>query len=715
MGDTIYLFLRRFEKITKNTDLFMAVGLVAIIGVMLIPLPAFILDILLTLSITLSMLILLVALYAKRPLDFSVFPSLLLLTTLYRLALNVASTRLVLTQGSNGPQAVGHVISSFGQFVVGDNYAIGFVVFVILVVINFVVITKGSGRVAEVAARFTLDAMPGKQMSIDADLNAGLINEKEARARRREIEMEADFYGSMDGASKFVRGDAIAGIIIMLVNIVGGLFIGMFQKNLDLATAARFYTTMTIGDGLVSQIPALIVSTAAGIIVTRNSADQDMGQDLTRQLFSRWKAVGIVGGILAFLGFVPGLPTLPFLFMAAILGAVAWVIRRFESDEEENKKKTAEEEATKPKKENIESLLPLDLIELEVGYALINVVESNQSGDLLERIVSIRKQFALEFGIVVPSIHIRDNLQLNPGEYRLLIKGNKVAGGMLRADCLLAMDPGNVTTHLEGIPTKEPAFGLDALWIGKSMKEEAELAGYTVVDLPTVMATHVTEVIRTHAAELFGRQEADALIENLKKQYPKVVEELIPNILPLGTVVRVLQSLLREQVSIRDLRTIFETLSDEGNKSKDPEVLTEQVRRSLARAITRKYVLEDGHIQVITLGRHLEELIANSLLQTEQGVQLVMDPQSAQEMINNIARAIEQHPEIAGQPILLTSPTARRHIYKLTSRFIPQLIVLAHTELTPDVNISSVALVDLGRVAHAPDNFESRQGDMNAG
>ena len=695
MSDALYLFLRKFERITKNTDLFMAVGLVAIMGVMLIPIPPFVLDILLTMSITLSMLILLVALYTQKPLDFSVFPSLLLVATLFRLSLNIASTRLILTVGNNGPQAVGRVISSFGQFVVGDNYVIGFVVFIILVVINFVVITKGSGRVAEVAARFTLDAMPGKQMSIDADLNAGLINEKEARARRREIEMEADFYGSMDGASKFVRGDAIAGIIITVINIIGGLCIGMFQKGLDLSTAAHYYTTMTIGDGLVSQIPALIVSTAAGIVVTRNSSEHDMSQDLARQLFTRWKAVAIVGGVLVVLGLVPGLPTLPFFFIAAVLGVIAWVVHRYEKDEVENKKKASDAEAAKPKKENIESLLPLDLIELEVGYALINVVESNQSGDLLERIVSIRKQFALEFGIVVPSIHIRDNLQLNPGEYRLLIKGNKVAGGTLRADCLLAMDPGNVVTRIEGIPTKEPAFGLDAIWIGKAMKEEAELAGYTVVDLPTVMATHITEVIRTHAAEMFGRQEADSLIENLKKQYPKIVEDLIPNILPLGAVVRVLQNLLHEQVSIRDLRTIFETLADEGTKSKDPEVLTEQVRRSLARAITRKYISDDGQIQVITLGRHLEELVANSLLQTEQGVQLVMDPHSAQEMIEHIAQTIEAHPEIASQPILLTSPTARRHIYKLTSRFIPQLIVLAHTDLTPDVHISSVGQVDL--------------------
>ncbi len=693
--DDIFQFLRKFEKYTKNADLFMAFGLVSVLAVMLIPLPPFLLDIALTLSLTLSILILLVALYTRKPLDFSVFPSLLLITTLFRLALNVASTRLILTEGHNGPQAVGQVISAFGQFVVGNNYVIGFVVFVILVVINFVVITKGSGRVAEVAARFTLDAMPGKQMSIDADMNAGLITEKEARQRRREIEMEADFYGSMDGASKFVRGDAIAGIIITIVNIVGGLFIGMFQRNLDLATAAKYYTMLTIGDGLVAQIPALIVSTAAGIVVTRNSGGQDMGQDLARQLFMKWKALAIVSGILTMLGIVPGLPGLPFFFMSALLGVTAWMIRRLDQDKEDVAKKHVQDEATKPKKENIESLLPLDLIELEVGYALINVVESNQSGDLLERIVSIRKQFALDLGIVIPSIHIRDNLQLNPGEYRVMIKGNKVAGGTLRADCMLAMDPGNVSARVDGIATKEPAFGLDAIWISKNSKEEAEIAGYTVVDLPTVMATHITEVIRAHAYELFGRHEADSLIENLKKQYPKVVEDLIPNVLALGVVVRVLQNLLKEHVSIRDLRTIFEALADEGSRTKDTEMLTENVRKSLARTITRKYMNDEGQVQVMTMGRQLEEMVSNSLLQTEQGVQLVMDPHSAQDMINRIARTIETHPEIAGQPILLTSPTARRHIHKLTARFIPQLIVLSHNEITTDANISSVGQVEV--------------------
>jgi flagellar biosynthesis protein FlhA len=696
--ENVFQFFKKFDFLTKNSDLFLAFGMVVVLAVMLIPLPPLLLDLNLTLSITLSVLILLVSLYTQKPLEFSVFPSLLLMTTLFRLALNVATTRLILTEGHNGAGAAGEVIEAFGNFVVGNNYVVGLVVFIILVVINFVVITKGSGRVAEVAARFTLDAMPGKQMSIDADLNAGVINEKEARSRRREIEQEADFYGAMDGASKFVRGDAIAGIVITIVNIIGGLIIGVFQKGLDWSTAAKYYTMLTIGDGLVAQIPALIISTAAGIVVTRNSGEQNISQDVAKQLFFRWKALAVSGAILFGFSIVPGMPGVPFMVMGILVGGAGWMVKKLNEEKEDSTRQFAADEAAKPKKENIESLLPLDLVELEVGYALINVVESNQSGDLLERIVSIRKQFALDLGIIVPSIHIRDNLQLAPGEYRLMIKGTKVGGGTLRPDHMLAMDPGNVTNPVDGIPTKEPAFGLDALWISKLRKEQAEVAGYTVVDLPTVLATHITEIIRAHAHELFGRHEADSLIENLKKQYPKVVEELIPNILPLGLVVRVLQNLLREQVTIRDLRTIFEALADEGGRSKDPEVLTESVRKALARAITRKYTNEDGQIQVLTLGPKTEEAVSNSLLQTEQGVQLVMDPRLAHQMVSKIADSIESHPQIAGQPILLVSPTARRHIYKLTTRFIPQLIVLSHNELNQDVQISSVDQIE---VSHA--------------
>ncbi len=692
--DALFQFAKRFEKYTKNTDLMIAVGLLAILAVMLIPLPPVLLDLSLTISLAMSLLILLVAIYVKRATEFSVFPSLLLMTTLFRLSLNVATTRLILSEGHRGPEAVGQVIHAFGNFVVGNNYVIGMIVFVILVVINFIVITKGSGRVAEVAARFTLDAMPGKQMSIDADLNAGLINETDARKRRREIEAEADFYGAMDGASKFVRGDAIAGIIITLINVVGGLAIGMLQKGLDISTAAKYYTMLTIGDGIVTQIPALIVSTAAGVVVTRTGSETDIGTEISAQLFVRPRALYIVSAVLGLLGLIPGLPKIPFFVISALLGGMAYFVARTQEDKKLADEKTEVEKTRKPAKENVEGLLPLDLIELEVGYALISVVESDQSGDLLERIVSIRKQFALDLGIVVPSIHIRDNLQLDPGEYRLLIKGNRVGGGQLRAESMLAMDPGNVIDRIDGTPTKEPAFGLDALWISKQQKEEAEMAGYTVVDLPTVMATHITEIVRTHAHELLGRQEADTLIANFKKNYPKVVEELIPDLLPFGSVVRVLQNLLREQISVRDLLTIFETLADEAQKTKDTEILTESVRKAMARSITAKFA-NDGKVQVITLEPRFEELIANSLIQTEQGVQLVMDPRMAQELLSRIAKALEIHPEIAAQPLLMVSPTARRHLFKLTSRFIPQLVVLSHGEIASDARISSVGMVEM--------------------
>ena len=693
--DGVLKFLQKFNKLSKHTDLLLAAALIGILAVMIVPLPSFLLDIALTLSLSLSLLILLVAIYTEKTLEFSVFPSLLLITTLFRLSLNVASTRLILTDGHHGKEAAGQVIAAFGDFVIGNYYVIGLIVFIILVVINFIVITKGSGRVAEVAARFTLDAMPGKQMSIDADLNSGLITEDEARTRRKEIENEADFYGSMDGASKFVRGDAIAGIIITFVNVIGGLLVGVLQKDLDIASAAKFYTMLTVGDGLVSQIPALIISTAAGIIVTRESSTKNMGASVTQQLFMKPKVIGIVAGILAAMSLVPGLPKTPFIIIAAFFGVVAYVINENQKEKKKKDHEAEELDAHKPLKENIENLLPIDLVELEVGYALINIVESDQSGDLLERIVGIRKQFALDLGFIVPSVNIRDNLELEPGEYRILIKGNKVAGGELKTDSCLAMDPGNVTNPVEGIATTEPAFGLDALWITESQKERAELSGYTVVDLPTVMATHLTETIRTHASELLGRQEVDGLVQNFKKQYPKVVEELIPETVSLGVVVKVLQNLLKEQVSIRNLLTIFETLADEGARTKDPEVLTESVRKALARNITLSYSAGDNQIPLMSLSPELEELFVNSLLQTEQGVQLVMDPQQAQNFITGLSRTIEAHPEIAAQPILLTSPTVRRHVYKLASRFIPQLIVLSHNEITSDVHIESVGSVGL--------------------
>ncbi len=693
--DALLKQISKLEILTKNLDLLMAVALMVILSVMLIPLPSFLLDMALSISLAVSLLVLLVSIYTDKSLDFSSFPSLLLLTTLFRLSLNVASTRKILSDGHDGGEAAGQVISAFGQFVVGNNYVIGLIVFIILVVINFIVITKGSGRVAEVAARFTLDAMPGKQMSIDADLNAGLLSEEEARNKRKEIEQEADFYGSMDGASKFVRGDAIAGIIITFVNIIGGLLIGLMQKDLDLATAAKNYTMLTVGDGLVSQIPALIISTAAGIVVTRETSNRNMGTVVASQLFLKPKAIAVVAVILGLLALVPGLPKTPFFLLSAILGVIAYVVSSLQTMKEKEEQQQELEGETISEKENIENLLPLDLIVVEVGYGLISVVESENSGDLLERIVSIRKQFALDLGIIIPSIHIRDNLELEPGEYQVLMKGNKVAGGVLKPESFLAMDPGDVDDKIDGIPTKEPAFGLDAVWVSKAQREQAEISGYTVVDLPTVMATHLTEVIKNHTHELFGRQEADSLIANFKKQYPKVIEDLIPDTLPLGAVVKVLQNLLKEQVSIRDLLTIFETLADEGVKTKDPELLTEEVRKALSRNITIKYADENNEIPIMSLGANYEELISNSLLQTEKGVQLVMDPRIAQELIMNVSDAIEKNPELSSQPILMTSPTLRRHVYKLLSRFIPQVIVLSHGEISSNVNVNNQETLEM--------------------
>lgn len=689
----IFQFVKRFDKYTKNTDLFVAIAILIVLGVMIIPMPAIMLDFGLTISLGISVLILLTSIYTTSALDFTSFPSLLLMTTLFRLALNVATTRLILTDGHQGEAAAGAVIHAFASVVVGDSYVIGLVVFVILVVINFVVITKGSGRVAEVAARFTLDAMPGKQMAIDAELNAGVINEVEAKRRRKEIEREADFYGAMDGASKFVRGDAIAGIIITVVNVIGGLLIGVLQKNLDLATAAKNYTMLTIGDGLLAQIPALIISTAAGIIVTRSGSDQAMGDEVTGQLLKNPKPIYASAGVFGVLAIIPGLPTLPFIGMGLALAGFAWVLSQYKNEQIVEEKRKADIEMATPKKEAIDGVQPVDMLELEVGYGLIKVVDSTKAGDLLERITSIRKQFALDMGILVPSIHIRDNLSLAPGEYRFMIKGNKVGGGTLKPDMLMAMDPGNTTAKVDGIPTKEPAFGLDAIWVSQNNKETAEMAGYTVVDLPTVIATHLTEMVRTHAHELLGRQEASTLIDNFKKTHPKVVEDLIPDTLSLGAVVKVMQNLLKEQVSVRDLYTIFETLADDGARTKDIDLLTESVRKQLSRSITSKYVSEDGAMAVMTLDPRLEEMVSNALLQTEQGVQLVMDPQSASRMISNIAQQIETHPEIAGQPILLTSPTVRRHLFKLLSRFIPQLIVLSHSEVAPEAQVQSVASV----------------------
>ncbi len=680
-----------------SSEIMLAVAVVGILLVMIIPLPTGVLDILLSFNITFGIVILLTSLYTLKPLDFSIFPGLLLLTTVYRLALNVATTRLILLSGHEGTDAAGRVIKAFGEFVVGGNYFVGFVVFLILVLVNFVVITRGAERIAEVAARFTLDAMPGKQMAIDADLNAGLIGEGEARKRRELIGREADFYGAMDGAAKFVRGDAIAGIIITLINILGGLVIGLAQKGMDLTTALQTYTVLTIGDGLVSQIPALIISTSAGIIVSRAASDMPMGKEFSKQFSRQPKAMILAGSIIFATGLVPGLPTLPFMVLGTGMAGVGYLVTR--------EKKRAEELAIAMKAaepppsfgpEQAEALLPLDLMELEVGYGLIPLVDEEQQGDLLERIKSIRQQFALEMGIIVPPLHVRDNLQLKPGEYSILIKGNEVARAELAIGYMLAMDPGDAKRPIEGsIPTTEPAFNLPAFWIPEDKREEAQFAGYSVVDLSTVVATHLSEIIRAHAHELLGRQEVQRLLDNLSRTNPKVVEELVPNLLPLGKVQKVLQNLLRERVSIRDLLTIVETLADYATVTKDPDVLTEYVRQNLARTIIRPYVTPENVLPVMTLEPKIEDLIAENVQQTEHGAFITLDPGVVQEIISAIKKKVEEFMAENYQPILLTSPMVRRHVRRIMERFTPLLMVISHNELVPDIEIRSLGLVSL--------------------
>jgi flagellar biosynthesis protein FlhA len=550
-----------FALVAKNTDVLMGFAAMCILMVMIIPIPSAMLDLFLTFNITFALVILLVGMYVLKPLEFSAFPSVLLLATLFRLSLNIASTRLILLHGNEGTQAAGSVIRAFGSFVVGGNYVVGLIVFIILVVVNFVVITKGAGRIAEVAARFTLDAMPGKQMSIDADLNAGLIDDQEARERRQQISSESEYYGAMDGANKFVRGDAIAGIIITLINIVAGFAIGVFQNGMTFSDAAQTYTLLTVGDGLVSQVPALIISTAAGIVVSRAGSDSNLGLDIGSQLLMRPRALAVAAAILFFFGLIPGLPTVPFLMLAILGGAVSYLV--FQT-EKERKADHETMENSEPAEDDTNSgevfrpLPPLDILGLEIGYTLIPLVDVQQDGELLGRIKSIRRQIAQEIGIVVPSIHIQDNMQLKPGEYRIMLKGNEVGAGELMTNHFLAMNPGIAEESVQGIPTKEPTYGIDALWIKEPVREEAIAKGYTVVDLATVMTTHISDVIRRHAHEMIGRQEVQNLLDSLKDTHPKVIEELVPAQLSLGGVVKVLQNLLKEQVAIRDLLTIVE-------------------------------------------------------------------------------------------------------------------------------------------------------------
>jgi flagellar biosynthesis protein FlhA len=680
-----------------NIDIGISLGIVGILIVMIIPLPTAVIDILLAFNITLSILILLLTIYASRPLDFSVFPSLLLITTLFRLSLNIASTRLILLNGHGGAAAAGKIIRSFGSFVVGGNATVGLVVFVILVVINFVVITKGSGRIAEVAARFTLDAMPGKQMSIDADLNSGLIDEDEARRRRKEISTEAEFYGAMDGASKFVRGDAIAGILITLINILGGLVIGVLQMGLDMSTAVQNYTLLTIGDGLVSQIPALIISTGAGILVSRAASEGNMGSELAQQFGVQPRALQIASGIIFLFALAPGMPAIPFLLLSATVFFLSRTASASEREKAVEVEAEGEEAGGEPGTEEVERLLPLDMLELEIGYGLIPLVDNKKQGNLLDRIRSLRRQFALEIGLIMPSLHIRDNLELKPNEYAICIKGNEVAKGELMMDHVLAIDPGDAKARIEGIGTKDPAFGLPAIWIAGDKKPDAQFAGYTVVDLPSVIMTHLSEVVRQHGHEFLGRQEVQRLLDNLSKTSPKVVDELVPGLMSLGAVQKVLQNLVREQVSIRDLLTILETLADYAPMTKDTDLLTEYVRQRLARSLAKAYV--DGHkvLKVLTLSQGMEELVGSGINQTEYGSYLALEPQQATSIIDAIKEKLEKVAVQTEQPVILCSTTVRRHLKKLCERFRIPVAVFSHNEIPSGLDVQSLGDVSFGR------------------
>lgn len=684
----------------QRTDLLISIGVLSIVIMMIVPLPPLLLDLLLSLSITLAIVILLTIMYTVKPIEFSSYPSLLLVTTVFRLALNVSTTRMILL--GRGEEI--SIIRAFGTFVVGGNFVVGIVIFLILVMIQLMVVIKGTTRVSEVAARFTLDAMPGKQMAIDADLNAGLITEQDATKRRTEIRREADFYGAMDGACKFVSGDAKVGLVITGINIIGGLIIGIAILNMEPLAAARSYVLLTIGDGLVSQIPALLISVGTGFLVSRAASESNLGEDLVKELIANPKVLGITSGALAILGIFTPLPTLPLVALAAGTGYLSYAMSRTgkvmerEVIEEEKKKKL--EEAKKP--ESVVSLLQVDPMELEIGYALIPLVDPEQGGDLLDRVTLIRRQSALDLGIIVPPIRIRDNMQLKPDNYSVKIKGVEVAKGEIRADRYLAMNPGTATEEVKGEKTIEPAFGLPAIWIKEADRERAEISGYTVVDAPSIVATHLTEVIKKNAPEILGRQEVQALLDNLKERYPTIVGELIPNTLSIGEVQKVLHNLLREEISIRDLVTILETLADYAPQTKDMGILTERVRAALARQICNQYQGEDGVLRVITLDPQLEEIVSSSLQQTPEGEQLVLNPAIMQKFLGILRENSNKITQAGHQAIILTSPQIRRHIKYLSRRTLPSLVVLSYNEIVQDIQITSVGTIKIQGVSPGP-------------
>ncbi len=695
-NQTMSLLMDRVKMISDG-DALLGIGMVAILSVMLLPLPSRFLDVLLVVNVSAAFVILLTSIYSSKPLDFAIFPSLLLVTTLFRISLAVAATRLVLLHGDQGPEAAGLVIHAFGKFVVGGNYVVGFVIFIILLIVNFMVITKGTERISEVAARFTLDAMPGKQMSIDADLNTGLIDDKQARARRNLIRQEADFYGTMDGASKFVRGDAIAGVLIAIINVIGGLAIGVLQKGMPISEALHVYTLLAVGDGLVEQIPALVISSSAGILVSRAASEMGMGEAFGKQFSMHPKPLFITGGMLFFLAFIPGFPAMPLIMVGSallLLGRYVTRKRKIQPEEPES------EEGAAQKKPAEGSDLPplLDILELELGYGLIPLVDESQNGDLLQRIKAIRQQLALEYGILIPSLHVRDNLQLKPAEYRLLLKGNPVGKGEILVGHYLALSTGESAVEIKGVPTRDPAFDLPAVWIPENRREEASRSGYTVIDPSTVVATHLTELFKKYADQMLTRQTVQQLLDNLALQQPKLVDELVPNVLSPGVIQKVLQNLIREGVTVRDLQTICETLADYGPMTKDPDVLTEYVRQALARTITRPYETEDQKFPVLSLQQALEEKLTRGIQKTEHGSFLSLDPGFLQQFLQATSDEVKRSISLGYHPVLLCSPVIRRHLRKLLERFLPDVAIISHSELSNSLEIRSIGII---RMDHA--------------
>ncbi|MES3374947.1 flagellar biosynthesis protein FlhA [Enterobacter hormaechei] len=667
--------------------------IMTILAMMILPLPTFVLDLLFTFNIVLAIMILLVAMFTQNTLEFSAFPTVLLFSTLLRLALNVASTRVILMHGHNGADAAGQVIEAFGHFLVGGNFAIGIVVFIILIIINFMVITKGAGRIAEVGARFTLDGMPGKQMAIDADLNAGLIGEEEAKRRRKEVTQEADFYGSMDGASKFVRGDAIAGLLIMAINIIGGLIIGVMQHDMTLSAAGEAYTLLTIGDGLVAQIPGLVISTAAGVVVTRVVNEQDVGEQMVGQLFTSPRVLALSAAVIGLLGLIPGMPNLVFLLFTSSLLGIAWWLR----GQEGNAKKTgaapsaptrAEADVAQVNEATWSDVQMEDVLGLEVGYRLIPMVDHEQQGQLLTRVRGIRKKFAQQMGFLPPAVHIRDNLDLPPTHYRILLKGVTIGKGEVQPDRWMAIDPGCAEGEVPGTPCKEPTFGLPALWIDEVHRELAQTLGYTVVDPCSVVATHLNHLISTHTDELFGRQEAQQLLDQLTKQSPKLIEDLIPGVISLTTLHKVLQNLLSERVPIRDMRTIIDTLAEYATPQSDADELTARVRARLSRAITQQWFPGDDDIQIIGLDMSLEQLLVQA---TQSGS--AIEPGIAENLMKQTEQALQHQEALGAPPVLLVNPALRLMLSRYLRRIFPQLAVLSSQEINTQRNVRMTYLI----------------------